>query len=151
MSKHQVPPDPLFLETFAVCRPVEDVSDVWFKWAFIYGVDWEDTGKMRFQQIGECGGNPVTVTVGWARIGGKLVALVEGSSQVVDYHMLEVWCSDVFPNARSYSNSTNFHNIILDIEAAVGFDVDRRDRAKVVNHLQNLTTMFPNPNYGKVK
>jgi hypothetical protein len=114
------PPDDRFLNTFGVCRPCHDQQALWARWHNQYGVPWEQDGLGYCATIGTIDKRPIAVTVFWVNIAGRRVAFVEGTSQLVDYRMIDDWCEDVFPNASAFANQDNFHNIIHPIADAIG-------------------------------
>jgi hypothetical protein len=62
-------------------------------------------------QIGKVDGRPVVVSVMWNVIGGQLVGFYSGTSQVVDYKMIEEFLEKTFKNARKFS-PCNFISVI---------------------------------------
>jgi hypothetical protein len=115
-----VPPDDRFLNTFGVCRPCHDQQALWERWHDRYGVPWEQDSLGMYEQIGKIGTRPVVVSVFWANIADRRVAFVEPTSELVDYTMVDDWCSAVFPNAVEFANESNFHNIVHPIADALG-------------------------------
>ena len=111
-------------ETFAVVDAThEEAHGLWYRWHYRLDAGmrvpaWEEISIGFWTQIGEFGGAPVCASVSWARVDGRLVAFVEGTSMVVHHGMIEKWCKEKFPNARSHSNAANFHNVVLDIGRA---------------------------------
>ena len=114
------PPDERFLNTFSVCRPCHDHGNLWAKYHDAWGVPWEEDSLGMWTEIGKVDKRPIVVSVHWANIAGRRVAFVEPTSMLVDYQMVEDWCSDVFPNAVAFGDENNFHNVISPIANALG-------------------------------
>lgn len=119
-NKQWTPPDDRFLNTFAVCRPCHDHHTIWEKYHDQYGVPWEQDSLGMWTEIGKVDNRPIVVSVHWVNIADRRVAFVEPTSMLVDYDMVDKWCSAVFPNAVVFSDENNFHNIVHGIADAIG-------------------------------
>ena len=113
------PPDDRFLNTFGVCRPCHDHNAVWAKYHDTWGVPWDQDSLGMYTEIGKINKRPIVVSVFWANIADRRIAFIEPTSALVDYAMVDQWCSTVFPNAVSFTNEANFHNIVRAIEDAL--------------------------------
>ena len=80
---------------------------------------WEQDSLGRLTKIGKIDKRPIVVSVFWANIADRRIAFIEPTSTLVDYDMVDQWCSTVFPNAVSFTNEANFHNIVHAIEDAL--------------------------------
>ncbi len=118
--KKAKPPDERFLNTFGVCRPCHDNSALWAKYHDQWGVPWEQDSLGMYTEIGKVDKRPIVVSVFWVNIADRRVAFVEPTSELVDYKMVDDWCSDVFPNAVAFCDENNFHNIVHPIADAIG-------------------------------
>lgn len=62
---------------------------------------------------GELAGMPVTISLSFATVAGKLVLFYHAASQVVDHRMVEAWLTAHVPayarGCRSRSDATNFY------------------------------------------
>ena len=113
------PPDDRFLNTFGVCRPCHDHNAVWAMYHDQWGIPWEQDSLGMYTEIGKINKRPIVVSVFWANIADRRIAFIEPTSALVDYDMVDQWCSTVFPNAVSFTNEANFHNIVRAIEDAL--------------------------------
>jgi len=138
------PPDDRFLNTFGVCRPCHDHHAVWAKYHDMWGVPWEQDSLGMYAEIGKVDKRPIVVSVYWANIAERRVAFVEPTSLLVDYGMVEQWCSAVFPNAVTFADEGNFHNIVGVIEDALNVK-----SIMARNHVFDLYAKHApaNPNY----
>lgn len=121
------------------------MHDIWAKYADQWGLDWrEESMGMGPITIGHVADRPICVTVWWAHIGTKRVAFVEGTSQLVDYEMLEDWSREVFPNAKAWSNKTNFGNLVSAICQEIGVLSLYKHKVELVDFAK---ISKPNPDY----
>jgi hypothetical protein len=129
MSNWNVSDDIRFKTTDYVVDNI-DSHALWERWSHRYGVEFEQDNPGFCASIGEIDKRPIAVTVFWNLVGGnKLtgfpgfrVAVVEGTSQLVDYEMIEEWEKAVFPCLRKrdgmrnrHSNGSNFGNLVGDM------------------------------------
>jgi hypothetical protein len=118
------PEDKRFAETFFVVEATSfEKFCIWKEWH--EQVIWEDEMRGCIGQIGTLARRPVTLSVFWARIEGRLVAFYESPSQVTDSIMVEKWlglnCAPLkwdngTRNARC--DAQNFHLCIAAIREA---------------------------------
>lgn len=64
-----------------------------------------------WQQIGEFGGMPVTLSVSFAKIDGRRIAFYSSESIVVHWDMIREWVKKQAPNVQN-TNAMNFHHAI---------------------------------------
>lgn len=122
MSKFDIPSDPRFSQTeYVVDASHEECFNVWYRWSYIHGLEMEQDMRGHVVTIGHVDERPICVTVFWYVVAGYRVAFVEGSSELVDYKMVDNWQRAVFPCLRNnlyhnrHSNATNFGNIVSSI------------------------------------
>ena len=118
------PEDQRFSETFFLVSASDfEKFNLWERWEKL--VEWRQDTIGAMGQIGMLGNRPVTLSVSWAQINGKLVAFWESPSQVTDNIMAENWlrkhCSLLkCDNGMRCSecNAANFHLCIDAIHKA---------------------------------
>jgi hypothetical protein len=54
-------------------------------------IPWEEISMGKIVTIGEVAKRPIAIQISWAIINGHKVMFYEGSSQLVDYKMMEKW------------------------------------------------------------
>lgn len=149
---YQIPPDPRYLNTFAVCYDCCDATAMllWEKWHQVWGVSWQDESMGTMPTIGKRDGAPVTVVVTWATIAMKRVAFIEPSSMLVDHEMCDEWMRDVFPNAKHFVRPGNFAQIIYGISDALGVKTIVPRDIKNYRNLEVVVQTLPkDPDYLK--
>ncbi len=83
------PTDERFKETFFLVEASSfERNCLWMEWN--NRVKWEQTSWC-MGQIGTISRQPVTLSVLWVRIDGKLIGFWEPTSQVVDHKMIREW------------------------------------------------------------
>jgi hypothetical protein len=131
MSDWTIPPDPRFTGTeYVVDATHEEAFNLWWRFHSHWGVPWEDEPFGFSATIGEIAGRPVAVSVFWCTILGRRIAFIEGTSQLVDYKMIEEWQRAVFPCLKHHgrhSDAANFGNIVSDLGRRLEVDLVRRD------------------------
>ena len=68
---------------------------------------WAEIGLGRWVEVGKLGGDPVCVTLSFARVNGAAVAFYAATSVVSDSRMVEAWVRANMPRAR-LTNAMNF-------------------------------------------
>jgi hypothetical protein len=87
-------------------------------------VEWQDVSQGWSKQVGSLDGRPVVVSLRWSYLDGQLVLFWHGTSQVVDYKMIEDWLDEHFK--ATYDNDTckakcdasNFHHCLSAVQEA---------------------------------
>lgn len=129
-------PDLRFRTTeYVVDATHSESHELWYKYHMIMGVKFEQDSMGMWREIGMVDGRPICVSVFWFIIEDLFrVAFVEGTSQLVDYEMVDRWQRQAFyclrqPNRmyRRHSDVANFGHVISDIGRRLGKDVVRRD------------------------
>jgi hypothetical protein len=78
---------------------------------------WVDDTMGFWQNIGSVDGRPICISFSFATVDGLNIAFVEGTSQLVDYKMLEEWVqthnNKTYDNGarRAWTDARNFHHI----------------------------------------
>lgn len=119
--------DKRFQETFFLVEASSfEKHYLWKEWN--EQVKWEGESSGYLIQVGELGGRPVTISISWVRIDGRLVGFWNSPSQVSDYKMVTAWLGEncVTPNwdrgtRNANCDATNFHlclNAIRDANKA---------------------------------
>ncbi len=81
-------------------------------------VEWEQINEGFYLTIGHIDNRPICVSFSFAIIEGKKICFYYGSSEVVDYKMIENWLIDRFQltndnyNCWNKTDAGNFHNCI---------------------------------------
>ena len=108
-----------------------DYHGLWEKWHYHYGISpWEQDFMGASRTIGYIDDRPICVNVFWYIVGDFRVAVVEGTSQLVDHKMIEEWEQVVFPCMKKgyrHSNGDNFHNLLHDMQRRQGKKFPMRD------------------------
>lgn len=135
----QIPADPRFATTEYVVEATATERELLsWRWTHLGGVAVTDDGCLPFARaIGYLGADygeaPVYVGVRWSAVGGRRVAFVSGTSQVVDCAMIRDWCRDVFPCLREDGVWQSFDHLVAEIRARDGLPVDPPDVAARVD------------------
>lgn len=83
-------------------------------------VAWEQLNPGYHATVGQVDGRPVCVCVFFNRVGGRIVAFHETTSEVVDHAQVEAWLRKEFPSSRRDSgmwcDAGNFHLCLHAIE-----------------------------------
>ena len=90
-------------------------------------VSWEDIMRGYSIQIGTLDKRPVMVTIFYAMLNGKKIMFYEGTSQVVDHKMIELWIQHFSLNNIRWDNGTrwahcnamNFHHCLEAIKESI--------------------------------
>ena len=85
-------------------------------------VEWDSLRYGISIEIGTLKKRPICIQFTFAKINGHKVAFYEGSSQLVDYKMIEDWLIERFQLTNdgytrwNHVNSTNFHNCVNSLD-----------------------------------
>ena len=120
-----------------------DYHGLWEKYHYNYGIaPWEQDSMGSMRTIGYIDDRPICVTVYWYIVGDFRVAVVEGTSQLVDHAMIEAWEKAVFPcmadRYNRHSNGDNFHNLLHDMERRQGKKFPMRDYNAVRDAIERI-------------
>lgn len=91
---------------------------------------WEQINPGLWERVGHLAARPVAISVSWARIDGRVVAIWTMTSQVTDSVMAETWLSQRFGEIkwgggrRAWTNAQNFHHALEAIRES--FDPNQR-------------------------
>ncbi len=84
---------------------------------------WVDDSSGRIVNVGQFGGEVITLTAAWSTIDGQRVLFYCCDSQVVHWGVVNEWLKQNVPafgeigiGRRSFSDASNFGNIIFGIE-----------------------------------
>lgn len=140
----KVPDDLRFHTTeYVVDASHEESFQIWAKWCDQYGVKFDQDSRGYMETIGRIDGRPICVTVFWYIIEDTFrVAFVEGTSQLVDYAMIDDWKDVVFrclnEGGYRHSDAANFGNLLSDMQRRLKRCFIRRDFNAVQKAIESV-------------
>jgi hypothetical protein len=105
---------------------------LWERWHYradttrSYVKNWEQVSLGHWLTIGSVDNRPICVSVQYAILNGHKVMFYEGTSQLVDYKMIEDWLERYFDRCNHHCNAANFHHCM---EAVGCYDEARKKKA----------------------